>query len=93
MNVKIKGKLNLRELAHVGMALGIALVLAFIIYGLFALLSLMSWLIVVFIIAVILTPIIYWGIKWYKEELDIDTSETKVEERPDCIRISDAEGE
>lgn len=93
MNLKIKGKLNLRELAHVGIALGIALILAFTIYGLFALLNLMSWLIVVFLIAVILTPIVYWGIKWYKEELDIDTSEADVEERPDCIRISDSERE
>ena len=91
MNVKIKGKLNLRELAHVGIALGLALVLAFIIYGLFALLSLMSWLIAVFIIAVILTPIVYWCIKWYKEELDFDTTEADPEERPDCIRISDTE--
>lgn len=91
MNLKIKGKLNLRELAHVGMALGIALILAFTIYGLFALLNLINWLIVVFLIAVILTPIVYWCIKWYKEELDIDTSKTKIEERPDCIRISDAE--
>ena len=91
MNLKVKGKLNLRELAHVGMALGIALILAFTIYGLFALLNLMSWLIVVFVVDVILTPIIYWGVKWYKEELNIDTSETEIEERSDCIRISDSE--
>ena len=92
MNLKIKGKLNLRELAHVGIALGIALILAFIIYTLFTLLNLMSWLIVVFVVAVILTPIIYWSIKWYKEELNIDTSEAEIEERPDNIRISDTEG-
>lgn len=89
MNVKIKGKLNLREMAHMGIALGLALVFGVIFYAVFAILNMLSWLLVVFVVGLILTPIFYWGIKWYKEELDFDTTEAEVTEEPDCIRISD----
>lgn len=92
MNVKIKGKLNLREIAHMGIALGLALVFGLVFYAIFAVLNMLSWLLVVFVVGLILTPIFYWGIKWYKEELDFDTTEADPEERPDCIRISDTEG-
>ena len=89
MNVKIKGKLNLREMAHMGIALGLALVFGVVFYAIFAVLNMLSWLLVVFVVGLILTPIFYWGIKWYKEELDFDTTEAEVAEEPDCIRISD----
>ena len=90
MNVKIKGKLNLKEIGHMGISLGLALVFGLIFYAIFAVLNMLSWMLVVFVVGLVLTPFFYWGIKWYKEELDFDTTEAEVTEGPDCIRISDS---
>jgi CHASE2 domain-containing sensor protein len=84
MTIKIKGKFDLRELARVGIALGLGLAAALIFYCFFALLNLIGWFLVIFVLGIILTPIAYWGIKWYKEEIKIETA---VEERSNNIRI------
>ena len=70
--MKVNGKLDLKILGRIGACLLAALIIAAGLYGIFALINMLSWLIVCGIVAVILTPILYWLWKLMNDEIEIE---------------------
>jgi len=85
--MRIKGKLCLEELKLFMCAFGVALAIGSVIYGFFALLSLMSWVLAWVTISTILTPVVFWIIQYLREKIVIE-DDNETEET--SIRITDS---
>lgn len=85
--MKVNGKLDLKILGRIGACFGVALLIALVLYGIFWVLNLMSWLIVWGAIAIILTPVLYWLLKIAKEEIEIEFKgeENDVDNCEECV--------
>ena len=70
--MKIKGNFHLQDLKEIGIAFCAALLIALFLLGFFYVLSVMSWVLVWIVIAIIVTPICYWLIKCMQEEIIVE---------------------
>ena len=76
----IEGKLGLKELKDCFIAFVGALIVALIIWVVFSILNLMSWVLCWIAIAVVFTPIVFWAYRWLKQEITIeDNTEEEIE--------------
>lgn len=83
--MRIKGKLNIEELEFFMFALGIAFIIGLALYGLFALLSLIHWILSWIIISVILTPIAFWVLRYLNDDISISDESESIDTQIDII--------
>lgn len=78
--MRIKGKFGLRELRDCFLSFIAALLIALAIWGTFSLIALISWVVGWLIIAIILTPILFWGYRWMSGDIEIEDDTPEEEE-------------
>ncbi len=69
--MRIKGKLNLQEMKEFLQALGVALVLAIVVLLVFMLLTWMHWMLSWMVIAVLLTPVVFYVRRFFEYKIEI----------------------
>ena len=85
--MRIKGKFGFKALKDMFAGFAMAAVVALIVLGFFSLISLISWGMAWILLAVLLTPVGFWLVRFYRDEIDI----TPIEENEidSIIRIED----
>lgn len=76
--MRIEISFKLRELGLFMAALMLALLAGLALYGIFALLALIHWLLAWGAIAIILTPIIYIVFKYFDDDIEIVNSDVEI---------------
>lgn len=73
--MRIKGKFGLKELKDLFIGFALAAIVALVVLGFFSLVSLISWGMAWILLALLLTPIGFWFIRVYQEDITIEPIE------------------
>lgn len=85
--MRIKGKFGFKALKDMFMGFAVAAIVALIVLGFFSLISLISWGMAWILLAVLLTPVGFWFVRFNRDEIDIAPIEEN--EIDSIIRIED----
>lgn len=73
--MRVKGKFGLKELKDLFIGFALAAIVALVVLGFFLLVSLISWGMAWMLLALLLTPIGFWFIRVYREDITIEPIE------------------
>lgn len=73
--MRIKGKFGFKELKDLFIGFVLAAIVALVVLGFFSLVSLISWGMAWMFLALLLTPIGFWFIRVYREDITIEPIE------------------
>ena len=73
--MRIKGKFGFKELKDLFIGFTLAIAVAFFVLGIFTLISFISWGFAWMLLALLLTPIGFWFVRFYREEITIEPIE------------------
>ena len=73
--MRIKGKFGFKELKDLFIGFTLAIAVAFVVLGIFTLISFISWGFAWMLLALLLTPIGFWFVRFYREEITIEPIE------------------
>lgn len=73
--MRVKGKFGLKELKDLFIGFALAAIVALVVLGFFSLVSLISWGMAWMFLALLLTPIGFWFIRFYREDITIEPIE------------------
>ena len=73
--MRVKGKFGLKELKDLFIGFALATIVALVVLGFFSLVSLISWGMAWMLLALLLTPIGFWFIRVYREDITIEPIE------------------
>lgn len=73
--MRVKGKFGLKELKDLFIGFALAAIVALVVLGFFSLVSLISWGMAWMFLALLLTPIGFWFIRVYREDITIEPIE------------------
>lgn len=73
--MRVKGKFGLKELKDLFIGFALAAIIALIVLGFFSLISLISWDMAWMFLALLLTPIGFWFIRFYRKDITIEPIE------------------
>lgn len=85
--MRIKGKFGIKELKDFFIGLVLALIAALAIMLVFSVLSLISWGVAWLFLAILLTPVGFWFVRFYRKDITIEPIEE--EEIESIIRFED----
>ena len=71
----IKGKFGIKEIKDFSIGLVLALVAALVIMLVFSVISLISWGAAWIVLAILLTPVGFWFVRFYREDITIEPIE------------------
>lgn len=83
--MRVKGKFGLKELKDLFIGFALAAIVALVVLGFFSLVSLISWGMAWMFLALLLTPIGFWFVRFYREDITIEP--IKEEEIESIIRF------
>ena len=78
--MRIKGRFNFKEVLEFIRALGVGYLVGLLIYGFFALIAMIHWIIAWSLISIIIAPVIFWGVRYLRGEIEIDPVEDEDKE-------------
>ena len=73
--MRVKGEFGLKELKDLFIGFALAAIVALVVLGFFSLVSLISWGMAWMFLALLLTPIGFWFIRVYREDITIEPIE------------------
>ena len=73
--MRVKGKFGLKELKDLFIGFALAAIVALVVLGFFSLVSLISWGMAWMFLALLLTPIGFWFVRLYREDITIEPIE------------------
>lgn len=73
--MRVKGKFGLKELKDLFIGFALAAIVALVVLGFFSLVSLISWGMAWMFLALLLTPIGFWFVRFYREDITIEPIE------------------
>ena len=73
--MRIKGKFGIKELRDFFIGLVLALIAALAIMLVFSVISLISWGVAWLFLAILLTPVGFWFVRFYREDITIEPIE------------------
>lgn len=73
--MRVKGKFGIKELKDFFIGLVLALIAALAIMLVFSVISLISWGVAWMLLAILLTPVGFWFVRFYREDIMIEPIE------------------
>ena len=73
--MRVNGKFGLKELKDLFIGFALAAIVALVVLGFFSLVSLISWGMAWMFLALLLTPIGFWFVRFYREDITIEPIE------------------
>lgn len=78
--MRIKGKFNFKSLIEFFVSMGMSFVIGLMIFGFFALLAAIHWIIAWMLVSFIITPIVFWFLRYQDGKIEIDPIEDEEED-------------